>query len=270
MKKHLVLIALFGLIVIMTSCQQPEEVTLSQYFQAMAHNDRDSMASMALEPKNIEYKSFEVITIAEPVIGEYALPALIQESTQIKKDMTDKAREASDNRDEMLDIQDEIDETRSRRRKKELQEEMTAAQEAFKAAESQYKELVKERDRVKREIEKERTLVRLSANIDNRAEIYQGEVHTIRTDVKITLPEGEVKDYVFVLIKYMLKVDERVLPNRYILLKIQTLEDFNAEEAAAALVKEMEKEKQEEVGEEEVKEETEEAPAKETTEGEQK
>ena len=264
------LIALFGLIVIMTSCQQPEEVTLSQYFQAMAHNDRDTMASMAIEPKNIEYKSFEVVKIGEPVIAEYKLPALIQESTQIKKDMTTKAREASDKRDEMLDIQDEMDETRSRRRKNELKEEFAAAEEAFKAAETQYKDLVKERDRVKREIEKERALVRLSASIDNRAEIYKGEVHTIRTDVKITLPEGEVKDYVFVLIKYMLKVEDRVLPNRFILLRIQTLEDFNAEEAAAALVKEMEKEKQEEVKEEAAQEETQDESAKENTEGEQK
>lgn len=270
MKKHLVLIALFGLIVIMTSCQQPEEVTLSQYFQAMAHNDRDTMASMALEPKNIEYKSFEIAKISEPVITEYPLPGLMQESTQIKKDMTTKAREASDKRDEMLDIQDELDETRSRRRKDELQAELTAAQEAFKETEAQYKDLVKERDRVKREIEKERTLVRLSASIDNRAEIYTGEVHTIRTDVKITLPEGETKDYVFVLVKYLLKVEDRVLPNRFILLKIQTLEDFNAEEAAAALVKEMEKEKKEEVKEEEVKDEAGDAATQEPKEGEQK
>ncbi len=270
MKKHLVLIALFGLIVIMTSCQQPEEVTLSQYFQAMVHNDRDTMGSMALEPKNIDYKSFEVVTIAEPVIGEYKLPALIKESTQVKKDMQDMAREASDKRDEMLDIQDEIADTRSRKRKQELQEDLTATETAFKEAEAKYKELVKERDRVKREIERERTLVRLSAGIDNRAEIYNGEVYNIRTDVKITLPEGDVKDYVFVLVKYMLKVEDRVLPNRYIILKIQTLEDFNSEEVAAALVKEMEKDKKEEVTEEEVKEETEDAPAKETVEGEKK
>ncbi len=267
MKKHLVLIALFGLIVIMTSCQQPEEVTLSQYFKLMAHNDRDSMASMAIEPKNIEFKSFEVVNIAEPVTTEYPLPGLIEESNQIKKDMQEKAREASDKRDEMLDIQDELEDTRSRARKNELQENFTAAENAFKEAELKYKDLVKERDRVKREIEKERTLVRLSASLDNRAESYNGEVQTIRADVKITLSNDEVKDYVFVMVKYLLKVEERVYPNRLVILKIQTLEDFNSEEAAAALVKEMEKEKKEEVTEEEVTEETKEAPAKETVEG---
>jgi hypothetical protein len=239
MKKFFLLLALFSLIVVTTSCQKPAEVTLTKYFQAMSHNDRDSMSSMAVEPKNIEYKSYKIVSIGEPEIVAYDLSSLVEQERQMTQDMQAKAREAGDKRDEMLDLEDELDTTRSRSGKRKLRQQIEEAEAAFKAAEAGYKDFVKQRAELRKKIEVEKSLVKLSASIDSRAEIYTGNVEKTRADVKITLPDDTVKDYVFILIRYKFVVEERELPNRLVILKIQTVEDFEADMAAAAEEKEM-------------------------------
>lgn len=234
MKKIFLLMAVFGLIVVTTSCQKPEEVTLTKYFQAMGHNDNDTMASMALEPKDIEYKSYKIVSISEPEKVDYELPALIEKEREITRQMGDKARDATDKRDEMLDLQDELEITRSSRRRGQLKQEIEDAETAFKEAESQYKDLVKARDDIRKLIEMEKSMVNLSASIDSRPEVYKGHLEKIRMDVKVTLPDETEKDYVFLLGKYYFVVNERELPSRLVIKKIQTVEDYNAEQAKAA------------------------------------
>src|SRR5512136_1600873 len=90
MKKILVLIALLSLIMITTSCQKPEEVTLSKYFQAMKAKDRDTMAAMAAEPVAMEFKSWELVSTEPPDSQDVALPAMIQELAAVKKKKDDQ------------------------------------------------------------------------------------------------------------------------------------------------------------------------------------
>ena len=76
MKKIILLAALFSLIFGMTSCQTGEDVTVEKYFQAMKHNDKDTMSAMAVEPKDLEYKAFKIIKVSEPQVTELALPGM--------------------------------------------------------------------------------------------------------------------------------------------------------------------------------------------------
>jgi len=85
MKKVLVLIALIFLIMITTSCQKPEEITISKYFQAMKAKDRDTMAAMAAEPVSLEFKSWELVSSEAPESKDLILPQLIKEMAEVKK-----------------------------------------------------------------------------------------------------------------------------------------------------------------------------------------
>ena len=61
MKKVILLLAVLGLIVVMSSCQKAEEVTVSKYFGAMQANDKATMGTMAYEPRDVEFKDFEIL-----------------------------------------------------------------------------------------------------------------------------------------------------------------------------------------------------------------
>ena len=69
MKRTFLLLAVFMLIIVINSCQKAEEAIVSQYFQAMKNNDRDTMSAMALEPKDVEFKSYEFLRTNSSGVG---------------------------------------------------------------------------------------------------------------------------------------------------------------------------------------------------------
>ena len=99
MKKVLVLAALLFLIVITTSCQKPEEVTLSKYFQAMKAKDRDTMAAMAAEPFAVEFKSWKLVSSEPPVYEDSALPKMMEDLAAAKKKKDDQILLVKDKKD---------------------------------------------------------------------------------------------------------------------------------------------------------------------------
>jgi len=226
MKRVAIALVVCGLMLTAVSCSKAEEVTVSKYFQAMKHNDKDTMASMAAEPKYLEYDSFDITEVSEPVVEEYELPALLQKMEELKKERTRLARDAGEKRDDLEDLKDELEGTRRGSRRNQLTKEIEDAQVAFYAAEQAFKDLVKKMGDLKRQIEAEKSLVTLSTGIKNQQDIYQGERHKSTATVKVTLTDGSVADYVFTLIKYAFSMEERTLPSRLIILKIQTAEEF--------------------------------------------
>lgn len=264
MKKFTALVAVFGLVFFMTSCSKPEEVTVTKYFQAMSHNDADTMGSMAVEPKNLEYDSYKIIGVSEPLVEEFQLPNLVQMLDDLKKERQKQLNIVRDLQDEIDEFNFEIGETRRRSRKAQLQQQIAEKEEAMKIETDKFRQLVADMGSVKNQIEQERNLVKLSAGIKQSPEIYAGETMTSRVDTNVVFKDGSVADYVFELIKYELKVEDRVLPSRLVILKIQSKEEYEKAKAEAEVPVD--------VPEEEV---TEQAPAQETeappvAEGEQK
>lgn len=229
MKKVLFLIVLFGLILVMTSCQRSEEVTVSKYFQAMRHNDKDTMSSMAAEPKHLEYKSYKIVSIDEPVTLEYSFPALIQKLDESKKEKNKLALQAGDRRDDVEDLKDELEETRRASTKRELKKKIEEAEVAFYKAEQGYKDLVKKIGELKKKIEFERNIINLSTGINRNAELLQGVVNQSVVRTKVTLNNDSENDYVFTLTKYVFTVNEKERPSRWIILKILSAEDYEKE-----------------------------------------
>lgn len=255
MKKILFLIVMFGLIFTMVSCQKSQEVSVTKYFQAINHNDNDTMSSMAVDPKFIEFKSYKIVSASEIVTEEYKLPGLVKKMEEDKKNRKNLAISAGEKRDHVEELKDELSETRRASRKRELEVEIKDAEVEFYKVEQEFRNLVKEMGELKNRIDMEKNLVNLATGIKKDAEIYSGNVEKAIVKVEVTLPDETKNIYVFTLLKYNFSVNERSLPSRWVILKIQSEEEFNQEAEAAP--------KETPVTTEEV---SEEAPAEETQE----
>lgn len=224
MKKTVLLLLALSLIVIMTSCQKAEKVVISKYFQAMKHDDRDTMSAMSAEPKDLEFTSFEVVSIGEPVIGDAELQNFIKQLDGIKKQMKEQAMKAGDFRDEVLDLEDELEDTRRASKKRELKKKIEDAKKNQEEAEKKYKDLLLERNKTKKKIQVEKNYITLSIGQRENIEEYTGKTYTSKTVVSVTLTDDKVVDYEFLLRRYEFLQNEKVIPNRLSIIKIQALE----------------------------------------------
>lgn len=231
MKKTILLLALFGLIAVMTGCTKAEEITVNKYFEAMKHNDKDTMASMAIEPVDIEYKKFEIVSLDEPVVNELELPALKKKLEDLKKSQKEQVEEALDKQYAMEDLQDELDDTRRRAKKKELEGKIEEAKAEMEAEKGKVYLIVKDINKTKKRISREKSLIETSTGIGGQTlDLYTGETHLLKANVKITLADGTDADYVFLLCKYVLKMGEsNPRSGRLIITKIATVADYEKE-----------------------------------------
>jgi hypothetical protein len=227
MKKILLLVALMMLIMITTSCQKPEEITLSKYFQAMKAKDRDTMAAMAAEPMALEFKSWELVSSDAPVTEDLILQQLITGQAEIKAKKDKQIGIVKDKKDALDLLKTKLGETRGSRQKAELQKQIDAGEQDVLLETANYKQAQVDYTQMKNQVEVEKKMITMSTSIEQNQELMTGKAVTVKAIVKITTASGD-KEYVFLLRKYELlnTVTNKISPNRFIILKIQPKEDF--------------------------------------------
>ena len=230
MKKTILLLALFSAIVLLTSCQKGEEITVTKYFQGMQANDKETMAAMAVEPKDIEFKSFKITSTTEPVVAPLALADLEKKMQDLVKAKREQVNAALDKRDEQDEAEFELEETRRRVKKSELEQKIEDLKAAVAAEEQKVKNIQGKINKLTQKIKVEKKMITMSSSVDKNFELYTGETQTSQAIVNVTLANGEVKDYVFLLRKDIMKLQDRSLPGRLIITKIATVEDFEKEQ----------------------------------------
>jgi len=228
MKKVLLLCGLVALIFFFSSCQKPEEFILSKYFQAMKAHDRDSMASMAIEPIELEFKSWKLISSNEPVEANPVLPDMLAKYRVIEEQRNEQATLANDKRDASKTIEDSLAKARGGRQKADLQKKFEAADAEFKVELEKFKALSAEAKALKDKIDHEKTLIKLSCSIERDPDLLNGKSETIQSLVNITTASGN-RDYIFLFRKYKFlnPVSGKLLPSRLIILKIQPKDEFD-------------------------------------------
>lgn len=228
MKKILVLVVLMMLIMITTSCQKPEEITLSKYFQAMKAKDRDTMAAMAAEPMALEFKSWELVSSEAPVSEDLILQQLITGQAEIKAKKDKQIGVVKDKKDALDLLKTKLGETRGSRQKADLQKQIDAGEQDVLLETANYKQAQVDYTQMKNQVEVEKKMVTMSTSIEQNQELMTGKAITVKAIVKITTAGGD-KEYVFLLRKYELinPVTNKISPNRFIILKIQPKEDFD-------------------------------------------
>lgn len=212
MKKVLFPLVLLSILVFTTACQKPEEVTLSKYFQALKAKDRDTMASMAIEPVQMNVKSYKVLSIEPAKEIDAPLASMVEKLEKLK---VDKAAQIA-----VVQEKKALAEEAKGKNKKageEAEATLNAETEKFKQMQAEYTNL-------KNQVDFERNLVKLSTNIENNQEACSGKCVDTTVNVLITSSEGQEKEYMFVLRKYVLmnEATKRAFPNRLVILKIQS------------------------------------------------
>ncbi len=232
MKKTFLILILLSVAIIMTSCSKAEEVTITKYFQAMKvgeTGDKDTMNSMAINPKFINFDSYEIVSISEPVIEPIELPALNEKLMEIDKEKKEVGLAAQEANDEILDLEDELADARSSSKKRELNKKIADAKVKKDELVAKFKNLIISKKELEKKIEFEKSLMKTSVGRSKMPNIdmYKGDSYTSKIDVKVTLPSKEVVDYVFVLRKYSLKLAEKELPrSRFLITEIMTADEY--------------------------------------------
>lgn len=239
MKKSVLYAALFCLVLIFASCSQPGEITVEKYFQAMKMNDKDTMSSMALVPKDLEFKTYEIVSIAEPVEKDLELPIYEAKLKDLIKRRTDQGNNAMDAQDDLEDLKDELADARGARTKARIKKQIEEAETKFGEEKFKYNALLMDVASFNKKISREKDMIGMSTGRTDTLNLFTGKSFYLKVDVKITLENGDVNDYVFLLRRTDLTLQEqKTINGRFIIIKIQTAADYEkdvqAEEAEAA------------------------------------
>jgi predicted RNase H-like nuclease (RuvC/YqgF family) len=183
MKKSILLLALLGVIVLMTSCQKAEEVTVSKYFQAITHKDTDTMARMAYVPKLVEYKAFEVLSIDEPVTKPLELSTLTKKLAELTQKHRAQIQIVVEKTDEVADLEYELEETRRSSKKAELRKKIEELKAEIEEETEEVKRLQADVTKTKKEIEREKALITLSTDFKENLEMFSGDTTTNKVTV---------------------------------------------------------------------------------------
>jgi hypothetical protein len=266
MKKSILLAALFCAIIVLTACSQPGEITVEKYFQAMKLNDKDTMSSMALEPKDLEFKSFEIGLVGEPIEKDLELPIYEKKLKELNKQKAEQGNNAMDAQDNLEELKDELSDARGARTKAGIQKQIEEAEKAFAEEKQQYNFLLMNVADLQKKISREKDMIRMSTGRTESLNLFSGKSFYQKVDAKVILENGDVNNYVFLLKRtdLTLQEQEKTLNGRLIIIKIQTAAEYEkelqeteaeAEAEAAADQQPPAEEKTEEVNEEKTAEE---------------
>lgn len=223
--KRLVLFAfLIGIIMFSASCQNPEDVTISKYFAALKagdQGDRDTMNSMSVDAKYIQYKDFEIVK-AEPVRElELQLPLLEKKQAELTESRKEQGKKAQEAMDALEDVKYELEGVARGAKRQELETKLAQAEVFKKAEEDKFKQFTAQIGHLKKMIEAEKNLIKMSTNVFENFDFYTGKAQYLDVLVKVTGDDGSQSDYTFVLTKYDLSMEGKPLPrSRYVILKI--------------------------------------------------
>ena len=226
MRKIILLLALLSVIVFITSCQKAEEVTVEKYFQAIAHKDTDTMSTLAYVPKRVEYKAFEVLSIDEPVTKPLELPVLRKKLAEFEREKATLVAAVVEKTEEYEDLDFELEETRRSSKKAELRKKIKELKAEVEEETLKVKNSQLNIGKTKKEIDREEALIALSTGFKENLGMFTGETLTNKVTVKVTLQNDEAKDYVFLLRKDTLKLEDKERPGRLIIVKFMTVDEY--------------------------------------------
>ena len=226
MRKVILLLAVLSLIVFMSSCQKREEVTVTKYFQAMQANDRDTMSSMAYEPKDIVFKSYEILSIDEPVVEELGLAGLLKKKAELEKQQRDLGNDYLDKADELAEAEYDLEETRRSSTRAQLKKKIDELNTEVETLKESIKTLQKEINENKNAINREKDLITMNTGMRDNLEMFSGETSITKVTVKVTLENDEVNDYIFILREDTLKLQDRQTKGRLIIVTLMTADEY--------------------------------------------
>ncbi|MFQ5721409.1 MAG: hypothetical protein ACE5GI_02830 [Candidatus Aminicenantales bacterium] len=207
--------------------QKPEQGLLKRYFHALSLNDLTTLSTMALEPAELNVKSWRIINLSEEKIEPAALPDLNKKELELKKKVEDSVGITLDARDELDNAKFELENARTRSAKRAAKKKVDELQAKYDEIYNNHKQLQKKYNEAKAAAAKEEeiTLFSLGAGELPNVRDFKGNVHSKEVDVKVVEPSGTEKNFRFYLRKYDLQDEAANIHRRgrWIIVKIEPI-----------------------------------------------
>jgi hypothetical protein len=211
------------LIFLIYSCSShPEKALLDKYFNAMSFNDLNTLSTMAIEPADFEFDSWEITNVSEESIEPFALSEMDQKEKELKKKVDDSTINTLDARDAMDVAKFEMERRRTRANINKFNE----AEEKYNTMYEAHKELQKEYNEMEKAAEREEKISLFSLGGDfPRIRQFEGDVHKKEVEI-IVKRNGEEANYKIYMSQYELTDPENNITHtgRWIILKFENLD----------------------------------------------
>jgi hypothetical protein len=211
------------LIFVIHSCSShPEEALLDRYFNAMSFNDLNTLSTMAIEPADFEFDSWEIVNVSEEYTEPFALAEMDQKEKELKKQLDDLTTETLDARDAMDVAKFEME----RRRTRANIDKFNEAEENYNKMYEEHKALQKEYNETEQAAEREEKISLFSLGGDfPRIRQFEGDVHKKEVDIKVTR-NGEEANYKISMRQYELTDPGNNITHtgRWIILRFENLD----------------------------------------------
>jgi len=226
-RKFLSLFAVILVLCFLSSCSShPEEQILKRYFSALELNDNTTLSTMALEPVAMEMDSWEIISVSEEVVENFALSDMNTEEASLKKQLEGHVGVTLDARDTWDNAVYEGERARTRAAKRAAQQKADELKVKYDEVLAEHKDLQKGYNEAKAAAAKEEEIATFSLGTGEMPTIrdFTGESHKKEVDLKTEGPSG-VKNYRVFLRRYILKDESMGVTHRgrWIIVRIQSL-----------------------------------------------
>jgi hypothetical protein len=192
-RKVISILGIGAICLLIHSCaSHPEQGLLDRYFNALSLNDLQTLSTMAIEPAEIDFKSWEIVAVSEVETAEFKLPELDQKISELKKKVDDSVGKTLEARDALDEAKFELERRRTRANREKVDEMQAQYDELYE----QTKELQKQYNDAKAAAEEaeEIALFSLGGNYPAIRQ-FTGDVNKKHVDIRVTTPEGAEEMY---------------------------------------------------------------------------
>jgi hypothetical protein len=228
-KKNLYLLGAILLVVAaFTGCaSQPDKAVIERYFHAIQLNDVTTMSTIAANPVDIDFKSFEIVRFGEAKVETAGLPEMTKKEADFKKKLEDHVGPTLDAKDVLDVAKEELDNARTKAAKSAAQKKVDDLQAKYDQEYELHKQLQKDYNDAKSAAghEEEISIFSLGEKEVPNIRDLTGEVQSKEIEVKVVTKAGAEKSYLFQLRLYNLKdeVLNRMRRGRWVITEIKGL-----------------------------------------------
>jgi hypothetical protein len=222
-KKILSYLGIVLLMFMIHSCtSHPEKALLDRYFHAMSLNDLNTLSTMAIEPADFEFDSWEIVDVTEEYSEPFKLPELDKKEKELKEKVEDSTIETLNARDEMDAAKFEMERRRTRANINKFNE----AEEKYNKLYEAHKELQKEYNDVKEAADRTEEIALFSLGWDfPQVRQFEGDVNKKEVEIKVHR-NGEEANYKVYMRRYELRnpATDITHTGRWIIIRFEKLE----------------------------------------------